>query len=180
VSGRDVRLFVAAYPPEDSARTMLRAMRKLGPTDHRETPVGQVHLTLVFIGDTRQKDVEQTIESVERSCSGLDAFELRPTRLVTLPSRGRPRLIACETDAPPTLMELHSRLVRRLAKNPRQKPGDRYVPHLTLCRFGRSAKPTDVDHPVEIASFVVDRVCLMRSVLRSEGAEHREVLSVVL
>ena len=171
----DPRLFVAIYPPEDTARGMLGAMRKLDPPPHRETPLAQIHLTLHFLGPVAQRDLDDVTESVERSAAGIGAFVLTPWRLLSLPSHGRPRLIACETDAPPALFEIQRRLATRLSRKPRADPADRFVPHLTLCRFARSAKPRDVAHPVSIAPFPVDRLVLVRSVLRPGGAEHAPV-----
>lgn len=181
--GKDLRLFVAIYPPEGGkpghvgARDWLRAVRTLDPplAAHRPTPPEQVHLTLQFIGDTSAADLVRAVESVERAASGIQAFQLKPVRFMTLPPRGRPRLVALETDAPAPLLELQRRLAHRFARNPRQKPGDRFTPHLTLCRFTHDARPKDVDIPVDDPPFAVDRIVLVRSVLRSQGAEHRPV-----
>jgi 2'-5' RNA ligase len=119
-------------------------------------------------------------ESVERSVAGVGAFELRPLRLVTFPERGRPRLIAMETDAPPALLEVQRRLVHRLARSSRTKTGDRFRPHLTLMRFTGAAQPRDVDAPVELPPFRVEALSLMRSILRPAGAEHAEVARFAL
>jgi 2'-5' RNA ligase len=179
--GKDLRLFVAIYPPEGGkegqvgARDWLRTLRKLDPplANHRPTPPEQVHLTLQFIGDTPAADLNSVIESVERSASGIGPFSLTPVRFMSLPKRGRPRLVALETDAPPGLLELQRRLAQRLARNARPHPGDKYLPHFTLCRFTHGAKPSDVDLPVNQPPFSVDKIILVRSVLRPEGAEHR-------
>src|SRR5690606_37699260 len=122
MAGKDLRLFVAIYPPEGGkagqvgARDWLRALRKMDPplANHRQTPPEQVHLTLQFIGDTPEGELDRVIESVERSASGIGPFELKPVRFMTLPPRGRPRLVALETDAPAGLLELQRRLAQRL------------------------------------------------------------------
>src|SRR5687768_18549446 len=103
----NLRLFVAAYPPRDIAQAMLDAMRALKLPSHRATVCEQLHMTLQFIGDTPARDLETTIESVERAAAGLSAFELAVRSLIQLPQRGPARLIAAETDAPATLLELH-------------------------------------------------------------------------
>jgi 2'-5' RNA ligase len=175
-----LRLFVAIYPPAADARAMLRAVRKLNPPPHRETPVEQLHLTLQFIGEVERRDLSAIIESVERSASGLEVFSLRPERLITLPERGRPRLIAARTDAPPALLELQRRLATRLARHPRDRAGDRFTPHFTLCRFTHSANPTPVDEPLMLSAFRIERIHLMKSVLMPEGAEHSPVHHVDL
>lgn len=169
---KELRLFVAIYPPEGAVRAMLRALGKLKTANHRPTPLEQIHLTLQFIGPTPVNELEQVQESVARSVAGLAGFELAPRRLRTLPARGRPRLICCETDAQPTLLEIQRRLATRLSHNVRRNPGDRFTPHLTICRFTRDSRPWDIDHPVKIEPFAVEKVVLMKSVLRPEGPEH--------
>ena len=178
-----LRLFVALYPPEEARRQMLRALDKLDPPPdarHRTVPLEQVHMTLQFIGETPERDLPEVIESVRRSVAGLEPFTLVPMRLVTFPDRRPPRLIAVETDAPAGLLEAQRRLAQRLARSPRSRAGDRFRPHLTVCRFTGSAKPKPVDAPVRLSPFPVDRIVLMRSVLKPTGAEHLPVEAVRL
>jgi RNA 2',3'-cyclic 3'-phosphodiesterase len=181
--GGPLRLFVALYPPEEARRQMLRALDKLDPPPdarRRDVPLEQVHMTLQFIGDTPDRELPDVIESVRRSIAGLAPFTLTPTRLVTFPDRGLPRLIAVETDAPAGLLEAQRRLAQRLARSPRARAGDRFRPHLTVCRFTGSAKPKPVDSPARLPSFPVDRIILVRSVLKPTGAEHLPVEAVAL
>lgn len=180
MAGADLRLFVAAYPPPDTACAALAALEPLGLAANRPTPPDQVHLTLCFLGDTPARELDDVRESVERSAAGLPAFTLVPRRLVTLPQRGRPRLVALETDSDPTLLELVRRLTKRLAKRARQEPADRFLPHMSLCRFSHTADPRRVDAPLDLPAFAIDRIVLVRSVLLPSGAEHRPVLETPL
>lgn len=177
---RNLRLFVAIYPPPDTATALLEALGELDLPAHRPTPVGQVHMTLQFIGDTPVKEMERTIESVERSSSGLGPFDLTIHSLISLPERGRKRLVAAEADRPATLMEMQRRLATRLARKPRRRPGDRFRPHFTLCRFRKPAKMEPLEFALEKIMFPVRRVALMRSELHSEGAKHALVAAVDL
>lgn len=179
-----VRLFVACYPPASVARELSREAAALcerrGLPDSRETPPDQVHLTLQFVGDTPLGALESARESVRRAASGLRAFELWPIRLIGLPTNDRPRLIAAETDAPPTLLELHRRLVQRFARTTRARPGDRFLPHLTLRRFvtpGFRCEPIDEELALERERVVcpVSWIALVRSDLSRSGATHREI-----
>lgn len=142
----------------------------------------QLHMTVQFIGETRENDLAVVIESVRRSASGVGAITLNPRRLISLPERGDPRLIAMETDAPAGLIELHKRLAMRLARSPRAKAADRFLPHLTLCRFSGVGRPerVQVQKEVELPAFECRGVRLMRSVLRPQGAEHVLVEDVAL
>lgn len=179
----DLRLFVAVYPPAAVARGLLGAVGRLEIPEHRLTPVEQVHLTIQFIGDTRVKDLERVRESVERAASGIGPFRLRPMRLITLPERGLARLVAAETDDPAPMMELQRRLAHRLARTARAKAGDRFLPHITLCRFRAQGERVEVDEEIEGSDFLVEHFALMRSVLRAGpggGALHEEVARIGL
>lgn len=170
-----VRLFVACYPPADAAHGLLESLEEIDLPRHRHTPVEQVHLTIHFIGETPVGDLTNVSESVQRSAAGLEAFLLTPRRLVSLPEKGAARLIAVETDAPAGLLEIQRRLVRRLARNPRKRTGDRFLPHLTLCRFKAPTRMARVEHEIDCPSFRVSRIALMRSTLTPGGVEHHEV-----
>ncbi len=177
-------MFVAIYPPAEIAAVLCEAIGALELPPHRVTPGAQVHMTLQFVGDTRVRDVGSIVESVGCAAAGLTATTLTPQRLIALPARGPARLVAAETDAPPTVLELKRRLALRLAQGAqgaRRAPADRFLPHLTLCRF---LAPTRLsprpDVPLSIAPFGVSEVRVMRSVLRPDGARHDEVASIPL
>ena len=178
-----LRLFVAAYPPRDTAGVLLETLRRLDLPEHRLVGAEQVHLTLQFIGDTPATQLDATIETVRHATGGIEAFELTPRRLVALPGRGPARLVAAEADSPAALLELHRRLVTRLAHRVR-RDRKRFRPHLTLLRFRSPSAAADVDAPLDAGTgeltFRVDRVRVMRSTLRPEGAFHEEVAEVGL
>ncbi len=177
------RLFVAVYPPLETAREMLAAVREAVGEDappHRLTPVDQVHLTVQFVGDTPFTRTDNVMESVARAASGVGPMQLAPVRLVTRPARGPVRLIAAETDGPPALLEIKRRLVARLARSSRRDPARRFVPHLTLCRFHPPVRRRPLREPLAIPPFPVRALKLMRSELLPTGAVHREVWAVVL
>jgi 2'-5' RNA ligase len=173
-----IRLFVAVYPPVERRQEYLDALSRIDPPadrDHRKTPVEQVHLTLQFIGHVQEREVEAIRESIERSVAGVPAFVMTPQRMISLPERRTPRLIAMEFDAPAALMEVRRRLVKRLARDPRREDPERFLPHMTLLRFGGGAHPKRVEQPVELEGFEVREILLMRSVLRPGGAAHSEM-----
>jgi 2'-5' RNA ligase len=175
-----MRLFVAVYPPRDVVDSLLAALRDIELPRCRFTPEEQVHLTLHFVGDTEPRALDGVVKSVERAVSGVGAWNLQVEGLMTLPVGGRPKLIAAGTSAPSQLLEVQRRLVQRLARTPRSKPGNRYVPHITLCRLQRGAGSDPPLPPLEVPAFEVRDVRLMRSVLKPTGAEHAEVASIAL
>jgi 2'-5' RNA ligase len=175
-----LRLFVAAYPPPQVAEQLVEELRSLELPSHRGLAADQVHLTLQFIGDTPPARLDEVRESLRRSAAGLAGFELRPLRLITLPERGPARLVAAETDAPAALLEIQRRLAARLARHPRPRAGDRFRPHLTLCRFRSPARIARIAREIAAEPFAVREVVLMRSTLLPEGARHDRVAAVEL
>lgn len=177
----NLRLFVAAYPPEALARELVERVATMTlPPGSRIVAADHVHMTLQFIGDMPAAKMESVRESIERSASGLARFTLALKRLIVLPQRGPGRLIAAETGAPPALLELHDRLAKRLARNAREKASDRFLPHVTLCRFASPTRGFNLSDAVLQGSFEIDRIMLMRSTLWHGGATHHELLSVPL
>ncbi|WP_419192140.1 RNA 2',3'-cyclic phosphodiesterase [Engelhardtia mirabilis] len=172
------RLFVAVHPPLAIATDLLATLDGLDLPDHRLTRPDQIHLTVLFVGEVDERDVPLVAESVERAAAGVRAFELAPDGWMALPERGPSRLIAAGAQAPSALAELHRRLAARLVVKGR-KPRS-FLPHLTLCRFTRPT-PFELSAPFPgVAPFEIGEVSLMRSVLRPEGAEHRQVARFAL
>ena len=176
----NLRLFVAIYPPPEVIAKLLGALQSHDLPEYRLVPPEQVHVTLHFIGDMPTKQLDTTIESVERATVGISAFDLTVQRLITLPQRGPARLVGVETDRPPELLEIQRRLVTRLARSPRRDSTDRFRPHLTLCRFKKPTQGIELASPFDSTSFVVEKVALMRSTLHPDGAQHHEVMSCAL
>ncbi|MBS0196051.1 MAG: 2'-5' RNA ligase family protein [Planctomycetes bacterium] len=167
-----LRLFVAAYPPPSAAAAMLARLPAAGLPPHRPTEAAQLHQTLYFLGGTRESDLPGVEESIERSCSGVASFRLTPKRMITLPERGLARLIAAETDAPPSLLEVHRRLVKRLLLPPRTPHRERFLPHFTLARFNGGGVQFRMDDVLDSEPIDVIQVVLVRSILKPGGAVH--------
>lgn len=172
------RLFVALYPPREVAGALLEQLEALRLPPHRATPLEQVHMTLSFLGEVSDRDWPETAESVERGAAGVRAFELTPRALVTLPERSLARLVAATTDAPAALLELRARLVARLVTRRRKEAPFR--PHMTLCRFRAPTRCALPASELSLPTFPVEAISLQRSILRPEGAEHRQVARVHL
>ena len=169
-----MRLFVSIDPPAEIADQLARVAALAGWPGARVTAADHIHLTAHFIGEVGQRELERTLESVDRAAAGLGPFTLTLSGLAVFPEGGPPRVIAVLADRPPQLLELHRRLVHRLARWPRED--DRFEPHLTIARFPQPpAEPPDLPRLVEPLTFRVDHAAVKESVLRPGGAQHRTV-----
>lgn len=170
-----LRLFIAAYPPPEIAVALVDAARGLGLSSLKPASLDQVHVTLLFIGDTDERQLDDVIESMHRAASGVHAMSLSVERLIALPERGDARLVAAEASAPPVLIELQKRLAQRLTRT-RPKREREFLPHLTVGRFpGSGLRLRDRAWPVTKLTLEVADIRLVASMLKPSGAVHREL-----
>ena len=163
------RLFVALYPPQSVSSALVYAAGDLPLPMHRTVPADQVHLTLAFLGNRRRSELESIVESIQSAAAGIRAFELTLGQWRYLPEDSAARVLVAETDAPSALLELQRRLSSRLLG---QRGGARtFRPHLTVARLKDAREPLDMAPLPGLApsSFRVERIELLRSVLRPEG-----------
>jgi 2'-5' RNA ligase len=173
------RIFVAVYPPPEWVEAARAALARLELPPHRLTPVEQVHLTVHFVGPVARREIDDVLESVRRLAAGVPAFALDGARIEPFPGP-KARLMAVTADPTPELLEIRSRLVKRLSRNARTRPNDRFRPHLTLARFRDEQKASAIPAAEGPGVFSVSEIVVVRSVLGAEGAVHSVVERVLL
>lgn len=179
------RLFVCVMLPMELAGRALslgseELLGRFGAAEqaaHRAVIADHLHLTLVFLGDRHKNEIATIHESIERAVSGQRACELEIGRLMTLPRRQTPRLLAGVTDEPPTLLEVHRRLVSRLIKPVlREKKMTPFLPHVTLLRYEPGTSPVMVDALLAAEKklrFAMDEIQLVESIATQFGATYK-------
>ncbi len=183
-----MRLFVAVDVGEEVRGSVRRLVAKMKSArreagsklleNARFVRPESAHLTLAFLGevaDERLADLVQSLDSVSKPGSfdvhfaGLGAFPMGlKARVLWIGAReGAEKLGA-------------------LAEKVRQSTGvfrnsgedeERYVPHLTLCRFRRPQNAAKLAifsslQETEVGTCRIDRFLLMRSHLHSDGSVH--------
>jgi 2'-5' RNA ligase len=81
-------------------------------------------------------------------------------------------------DLPAELRELQRRVSARIPAE--RDEGDRFLPHMTLCRFREPARVPPLEGDLRVAPFAVSEIALVRSTLGSGGAVHERVESFAL
>lgn len=154
----------------------------------RPLPGGSLHITLVFLGYTPEKEIDRIgriVEALERPAPRIELRDPEPR-----PSRGKARLYAIPVESPDAV-SLQAALEERLVAEGLYKPEGRpYWPHLTVARVrpeGRgSRRPRPVSDPpsslpqglLQPSSCV--RVALYRSELKPQGAHYTPLAHVEL
>ncbi|HLL87032.1 MAG TPA: RNA 2',3'-cyclic phosphodiesterase [Thermoleophilaceae bacterium] len=178
------RLFIALDLPEEPRRALAawRDRALADCQDLRPVPLDALHITLVFLGNRLEQEVETVVEhGLRAEVADLPAPVLVPTEVVPIPRR-RPRLFALDlADGDGGAQAVHAAVSRALTAASLYEPERRpFWPHLTLARVRgtrrRSPPGRDVPAlraaPPPAAPLICDRVTLYRSHLSPHGARY--------
>ena len=175
---RGQRVFVALDPPaevrteaEAWARHLARSREGL-----RVVPARNTHITLAFLGERDEFEIEEIIAAVDESQGPAGGLSLGAP--AWLPKR-RPRSLVLDIhDDRHELAELQAGLARRLRELLGWKEGRPYRAHLTCARTGRGFDPDGLLLPVSPSiAFEGVSVTLYASHLSPEGAEYEALAS---
>ncbi|MCI0620699.1 MAG: RNA 2',3'-cyclic phosphodiesterase [Acidobacteria bacterium] len=138
-----------------------------------------LHLTLKFLGEISQPQVESACSAVEQAAAGVDAFFIRLSGAGCFPSSRNPRVlwIGLSEASPAPLFEAVDRELFR-AGFPRETRS--FSPHLTLGRIRSNRKATRLGKVFSAAEFdtppfLVSEVTVMKSELKSSGAVYTPI-----
>ncbi|TVP58772.1 MAG: RNA 2',3'-cyclic phosphodiesterase [Halomonadaceae bacterium] len=181
-SSSSLRLFLAApVDPLLSAqlhdslvisRDMLPALRPV--------PVTNMHLTLAFIGNYPEQQLQQTLlPALQQALQ-----EARPGRVYLRQVTGFPRAdqascLVAEGNPSPTLLQLHHLLQQTLAPivdSPQDNQPGLWRPHITLARFLNTPEDPVVATPW-LQELPVSEVVLYRSNTTSHGPVYQALQS---
>jgi 2'-5' RNA ligase len=175
------RTFVAVEIPAPQGEKLTRLQQQLAPRipTARMTSSPPFHLTLAFLGDVPDTDLNLVCRAVAEACGLFSSFELWLEGVGAFPSPTRPRVIwagLVGADGSP-LAELHQTIARAL-KKVGYRPDDKFSPHVTLGRIrqdrrgGRSPDLTAIFQPFQNWSggtFRVSEIVTFSSTLTPEG-----------
>ena len=159
-----LRLFFALWPDAQTAQQLIAVQDALKPAvDGRWLPHGQLHVTLVFLGNVSASRLpvlkalaaEVTASPITLNLDGLSVWR-RSQVLCLTPSA-----------TPPALSELTERLASALATASFRLETRRYRPHLTLARQARCAsQPLRMAEPLRLRA---EAFCLVESRIGPAG-----------
>lgn len=184
--GDRARLFVAIRFPESLRAALWDAtapLREAGPSV-RWTPVGQLHITLRFLGAVSTGSIGKIDERLREVAAGCARFTLSLGGVGAFPSLRRPRVLWLGAGSCSELSTLHAAVETALKAcgfDPEDRP---FRPHVTLGRVRRgsrrgAAAPGESAELARAAAAVgfrtelgVSHLYLMRSRLGPAGAKH--------
>ena len=110
----------------------------------RWVTLGNLHLTLKFLGDVSPANLEQLAEALKQESARHEKISLSVGGLGSFPTSRRPRVIWIGLEAPGTLVGLQ-RAVEAVSSRMSYPAEDRpFSPHLTIGRVGQDISPADL------------------------------------
>jgi 2'-5' RNA ligase len=187
--GHQARLFVALDLPEETREGLVAWGREaLAHPALRPVAPESLHVTLAFLGNRPEEEIEGIAAAVEESAAPAPWVELRDPE--QRPPRGRARLYALPTISPGAealQAGLEQRLVEAGFYEPEKRP---FWPHVTVARVRPEARgsrrPAVVSEPPGpipgelTAPRTSVRMTLYRSVLQPGGARYVPLAQVQL
>ncbi len=158
----------------DKAIEILRS----GNPDVRWVPVGNMHMTLKFLGNTEEETASSLDEKLSRLAARHESFRLNLRGIGLFPDKRRPRVVWIDIPDSEDLKELQ-RDVEEAALSAGFEREDRpFSPHLTIGRVRSSRGMNSLLAAIEtlkdkdFGNIEVNAVSLMKSDLRPAGAQY--------
>ena len=150
----------------------------------RPAKKGNLHVTLAFLGEINEKELEEAIINVSEIAKKFAAFECSLSKIEAYPTKF-PRLIWISLSDNRELFKLYCALKKAL--NLKEEHGG-FKAHITIARI-RPDKSTRTstnnsvnimvnEIEIEPLKFSVNEIKIMQSILKNEGAEYELIKSI--
>jgi 2'-5' RNA ligase len=181
-----VRLFIAIdLSPtlrERISNEISRLTRLLGSEDVRWVKASNIHLTLKFLGETQENMVDRIKDKLEIIASQFPSFEFQIGEFGCFPNLRKPRVIWIGVqEQRGVLKKMYQAIETDLETLGFKKEGRPFSAHLTLGRLRKNITSSNLRGLSErlegvqienLATEMVQEICLIRSILHPSGAEY--------
>ena len=176
------RIFLAINLPEKVKKELLGYKEKWPELPARWTTPDNLHITLVFLGNTSDKELKEVQVISREVATKHKTFSFSLSQVVYGPTEKQPRMIWMKGTIPKELLSLQKDLVRALGYQ-EEHP---FSLHITLARLSewefrmieleeRPEVNEEISLKVPVSSFQI-----MESKLRRTGAEYSVIESIPL
>lgn len=184
-----IRAFVALDLPQPVLQELDQVARELKALgiEGRFPRLEGLHLTLKFLGNVREEQVEEIGTVLDGVFRQRSAFQLQPRGLGAFPRPADPRVVWMGLQSSPDLIQLQQSVESALQPLGFEPEGRPFHPHLTLVRLKSRKNLQELIRFLReegslhsTSPFVVEEGYLFQSVLRPAGTEYRKLRSFPL
>ena len=172
-----IRSFIALPLPEETAIKFFEAAETFCNIEHlqqiRWLPPENCHLTLAFLGDVEEIQLERLARNLSQSLDDKPVGTLRFSEISPFPFNARPKVIAALARNTEWLKNLQSSCVKAIRNSGIELDRRRFVPHVTLARLNRAKRNTSDIPPLFFETQITCKeLVLYESIIQPEGAEY--------
>jgi len=177
-SNNEKRIFIgiAVNRKIKSILTILKSTVNCNHSQIKWMPIANIHLTLSFIGNVKNKDIPHLIKSFEKKILS-NNFKITIEGTGVFPSFKSPKVlwlgIGKGLDELTSIQYKVEKSIRKFKENPQKTT---YTPHITIARIQKLHGKIDVlpflntvYSPIELD---INSICLYESILLPEGAQY--------
>ena len=182
-----IRLFIAVILPEDIRHELVSLQKSLPQTNLKIVwvPLENLHLTVVFLGDTPLSKVAQVKAAMDEACAKFKVFATHVKGVGTFGWSAHPRVVWAGLEHPSFAL-LNTRLVEFLKKKDVSFDEKTFSPHISLGRIKDAGNVRDFMNSIsefkekDFGTVKVDSVVLFQSHHSSKGSSYEEIHRVTL
>ena len=140
-----MRIFIAVELPSDVKNQIARMQAELKkvPAQVSWTKAENVHLTLKFLGEIEEKQLQPVTQAARAGCKGIKKFKISLKGVGGFPNLRQPRVIWIGTqNGAEELISLQAKIDTELDKAGFPKEEKKFRPHFTL---GRVRVPKNIE-----------------------------------
>jgi len=181
-----MRIFAALPLSSEIRKILSEAMDKLSLSykNLKMVPLLSLHITLHFFGEISEEKTEKLKSVLDDPLLDGRIIKASLGGLGSFPARGNPRVIFCTLKEGAEEVASFSRTFNEIIHDSGlavEEEGRSFTPHITLARNkgGRIDPHFLNSFEPEQQVFLFDRLILYQSILRSTGAEHRPLKTLI-
>lgn len=174
-----VRYFIAVKLSDEAKKEIKNVFGLLaGGITGRSVKDEALHLTLKFLGELSDDNVEIAKNIVSDAAANFSSFQVSLGKTGSFPAK-KPKVLWAGVRRGREELSSISRFVSSQAKDRLlvSKDTREFIPHITLCRLSGKSAPEDFYKLRFRASFKAEKLFLMKSELRLSGARYRDIFS---
>ena len=171
-----IRLFVALEIPEEVISVVLAERGKIlgGENSIRWEPKEKLHITLKFLGDTKDLLVEQISQELELLVKKTKPFKLELNKFGVFRRGGDPKILWVGMKESKWISNFVDEIEESFCKFGYPKEERKFKPHVTLLRFRGGENTEKILKLLEVnlppLSFNAKKVSLFKSELKQSGS----------
>jgi 2'-5' RNA ligase len=189
-----LRLFIAfelTPSTRNAVEHALKTIRAKVPAQVvRWTPLGNVHLTLKFLGDVPTSQVESITQALHETAQGFAPLPIEVAEAGCFPNPKRPRIVWLGLkEATGKMIQLQAQVEQSIAPLGYPAEARPFTPHLTIGRVKKDVPFAELAklgstiqnlHLGTLSTWECAKISLMQSELRPEGAQYTTVKAIGL